>query len=607
MATGRLGIIADVQYADCDDGRSFHGTTRYYRDGLVKLKAALAAFAEQGVDAVIHAGDLIDGKAKERAEETLRRCASEFATLPPAVRRSFAIGNHELYHLDRSIVYHALGMDGGPAFHAFDLGGVADDGRPPPVRVVVLDSFEIGVYGRPRDDERCVRARELLAARNSNASLNDSTGLTGVDKRWVQYNGGLGEEQIAWLDGQCAAAGRAGQVVVVVAHVPLNPRATHLDGLTWDYEEALEVIARHACVVMTVCGHDHDGGYACDAGGVHHVVMPGVVEVEVGASATLVVQAGRSGATGRPTVSLEPGGVTRSRVRLEPGRLCTALADLTAAVVAAGGSGDDDDAAAAAPAAPAGGSSSGTVDWSDSRLCCHDLDHFVRVGPGGSLEVVSPRLGAVDLLRPAFVGGRWAGPPLLIDESGDKPRPATAALARALTSDGATPAADIPEGSVHLHATIPAGAVKSLRLASNPLGDLPRGHALWGAVAATLKWLDVSRCGLTAVPEAVRGMVALRRISLQGNAIGSLPPWLAALPIETVELDASAAAGEASLATLRRCASLTAAVIHGDPDRARNVADAVQRACRVKVTVVHEGGEGADVASRPGDSARATP
>ncbi len=41
----RFGLLSDVQYADKEDGASFHGTPRYYRYALKQLDAAVRGAA----------------------------------------------------------------------------------------------------------------------------------------------------------------------------------------------------------------------------------------------------------------------------------------------------------------------------------------------------------------------------------------------------------------------------------------------------------------------------------------------------------------------------------------------------------------------------------
>lgn len=66
--------------------------------------------------------------------------------------------------------------------------------------------------------------------------------VSGHDKRFVPYNGGLGAEQIKWLRRELSAAAAAHERVIVLCHVIIEPRACGGSTMIWDYPEALEVI-----------------------------------------------------------------------------------------------------------------------------------------------------------------------------------------------------------------------------------------------------------------------------------------------------------------------------------------------------------------------------
>ena len=59
----KFGIIADIQYADIDDGESFMGVKRYYRHALQAATLAVEEWEQQGDDVLFVAqlGDIIDG------------------------------------------------------------------------------------------------------------------------------------------------------------------------------------------------------------------------------------------------------------------------------------------------------------------------------------------------------------------------------------------------------------------------------------------------------------------------------------------------------------------------------------------------------------------
>ena len=46
----------------------------------------------------------------------------------------------------------------------------------------------------------------------------------------------------------------------------------------WDSDEVLEVLHRYQCVVAFIGGHDHAGSMTIDDQGIHHIIMPGIIE-----------------------------------------------------------------------------------------------------------------------------------------------------------------------------------------------------------------------------------------------------------------------------------------------------------------------------------------
>jgi manganese-dependent ADP-ribose/CDP-alcohol diphosphatase len=51
----------------------------------------------------------------------------------------------------------------------------------------------------------------------------------------------------------------------------------------WNYEDVLATLHRHpGVVVASIAGHTHQNGYLVDQAGIHHMVLPGVVEAPPG-------------------------------------------------------------------------------------------------------------------------------------------------------------------------------------------------------------------------------------------------------------------------------------------------------------------------------------
>lgn len=559
----QLGLLADVQFADVEDGRSFHGVPRFYRDAKLKLREAVRAMASQGVGDIVHCGDLIDGRARERASACMEECLAEFAS--SSARAFFAIGNHDIYRITKEVLLPMLGMGDGKGYYAFNLGGETDCG----VRVIVLDSFEVGTHGRPKDDETFRLAMELLRANNPNKDWNGSEGMEGVDKRWVMYNGALGLAQLRWAEEECRAAEARKQRVVLVTHVPVCPRDTHFDSLAWDYKAALSVLAHSPAVVAVVSGHDHEGWYECDRTGVHHIVLPGIVELPPGQQAFAVLHASRVPSTGRPSLGLEPFGQAASRVGLLAGPLSTPRANLFDGLMGAGArrspsraplgglcvgpvpvceAGDDTPSPSGPSPSTSDGSDAfpgltpGAIDWSDAGLLAQDLTDFVRVDDASekpAIHVVSAQLSLGDLLDPVFVEGRWAGPPsphcrghvAHAPKAEARSESDAAAAAGAASSGGAVVACHPAPADVVVNCSLGAASVSQLVMRGNPkLSRLALPTSLWRAVAASLELLDASGCGLTALPDAIGELACLRHLDVSNNALTAVPEWMGGLP-----------------------------------------------------------------------------
>lgn len=275
----RFGLVADVQYADADDALSFHGAPRYYRESVGALKRALSGLSAEGVSFVLNLGDSVDGKQREAPEAGFDAVLGCFEGLPfPSYH---LIGNHELYNLPRPELNKRLGIaPAGP------YGGSYYSFVPhPSLRVVCLDSYDLSLLDKAQgpDHPLRIRADEVMAA-NPNTNKHMPAGLVGVQRRFVEFGGGVSDCQLAWLAGELAAAKAEGQRVIVAGHVPFCPGSCPNTCLLWNYDVVLDLLEGSGVVVATLAGHAHMNGYTL-RGGIHHVVMPSILETPPGRDA----------------------------------------------------------------------------------------------------------------------------------------------------------------------------------------------------------------------------------------------------------------------------------------------------------------------------------
>uniref|UniRef100_A0A3Q2QZG3 Manganese-dependent ADP-ribose/CDP-alcohol diphosphatase n=1 Tax=Fundulus heteroclitus TaxID=8078 RepID=A0A3Q2QZG3_FUNHE len=282
-----FGLIADVQYADIDDGFNFTRTRRrYYRSSLQLLKNALRSWSESAVKPafILQLGDLIDGFNKPRgaSQRALDAVLREFASCP--VRVHHVWGNHEFYNFSRSELVGSP-LDSSPyadsrpsevpgqdPIYAYQFSPF------PGFTFVVLDGYDVSLLGRQESSEQYNNAMNLIKLYNNNEDLNCPPELE-CHSRFTMFNGGYSREQLDWLESVLSAADEKQERVTIVSHLPVHPYSTDSVCLAWNYEDLLAVIRSHSCVVCYMAGHAHDAGYCLDQDtGVHHLTVDGVIE-----------------------------------------------------------------------------------------------------------------------------------------------------------------------------------------------------------------------------------------------------------------------------------------------------------------------------------------
>ena len=268
----RFGIIADVQWADVEDGFNFQRTTRRcYRGALETLRHAVDWWRTSELDFVAQLGDLIDGQNARlgNSDSAMDAAVALLNRLPCKVVN--IVGNHELYNFNR--VALAQKLEGVSSYHSF----IPARGW----RIIALDAYRESLMGWPEDDPRRRSALLTLTANNPNIDPVDPEksgdwfkGLPAQKRRFVPYNGGFGKEQLGWLQKELTEAAANGERVIILSHDILAPEACDGTTMALDYDMALAAIKHSgALVVMVLCGHDHKGGYHLSRDGVHHLTL----------------------------------------------------------------------------------------------------------------------------------------------------------------------------------------------------------------------------------------------------------------------------------------------------------------------------------------------
>jgi manganese-dependent ADP-ribose/CDP-alcohol diphosphatase len=288
-----IGVLADVQYADSEDGFDFYtNSRRQYRASAPALERALAHFKDK-VSFVLQLGDMIDGRDSHRGQEHWDevffpmldrqgfRVGGNESVAEDVTDVHFIVGNHDLYCFDRDTLDTVMGTGRDAESHAHYYSFVPAPGW----RFVALDPFDVSTLNRHK--QLTEEAFEMLEKNNPGLGDKDdwTDGLHGLERRWLPLNGAVGSTQLEWLRKELAAAEAANEKVIVLSHVSVCPGAAAPEKLIWNYEEVLSVLheAPKGLVVSCLSGHDHAGGYQVDQHGIHHKTVEAVLEAQDGA------------------------------------------------------------------------------------------------------------------------------------------------------------------------------------------------------------------------------------------------------------------------------------------------------------------------------------
>ncbi|XP_047465891.1 manganese-dependent ADP-ribose/CDP-alcohol diphosphatase [Mugil cephalus] len=284
-----FGVIADVQYADLDDGYNYKRTNRrYYRTSLRLLRNAVESWSESSAvkpEFILQLGDIIDGfnRGRGASERALDAVLGELSPGPAEVHHVW--GNHEFYNFSRSELLRSKlnttlhsdrrlsGVPTRPDIYAYHFSPF------PGFTFVVLDAYDVSLLGVEESSERYSNAMNLIKQHNNNKDLNCPPEEGGMKQRFTMFNGGFSKDQLSWLDSVLSLADEKQERVTIVSHLPVHPCSTEPVCLAWNYDELLAIMRSHSSVVCYMAGHDHEGGYCRDQDtGVHHLTLEGVIE-----------------------------------------------------------------------------------------------------------------------------------------------------------------------------------------------------------------------------------------------------------------------------------------------------------------------------------------
>jgi hypothetical protein len=244
----RFGVIADCQYADKPDG-----PVRLYRQSIAKLREAVTTLNGEDLRFALHLGDFID-----EFPESFDAVMPIWEQLRMAKYQ--VLGNHD-FQMPREDLLNVMGMPA--SYHHFRRNGW---------RFIVVDTNDISTYGNPKGSANYTLAEQMRAQLQAAGRPNGQT-----------WNGGVGAEQLAWIEQTLQQARHNGEKVVLNAHHPIYPLNQHN---AYNDTELVDLVTSYDNVVAWFNGHNHAGNYGF-AGGTHFINFKGMVDTTTTSYATV--------------------------------------------------------------------------------------------------------------------------------------------------------------------------------------------------------------------------------------------------------------------------------------------------------------------------------
>ena len=283
---GIFGCLTDIQYSD-SDVTVLNTSTRHYRNSLNQISRAIQVWRsyEQEnhlkMQFILHLGDLIDSKSKNTSEGSINSMHKVLTSLNQMKSELLHVyGNHEFYNFNRSeIVDLPLNTakklnpnwTSNANYYAYQIAAN--------LKLICLDFYVFSELGYNDDlgNEMLLKAKAYIQHMKT------------IHSNYISFNGGLNQQQLDWLTDQLKSCRETNTKAVIAGHLPINNLAADKKYLAWNHDQLRGLIWQFDDVcVMYLSGHYHVGGYDLDEHNIHHLTLPGIVELSPDSSSSFI-------------------------------------------------------------------------------------------------------------------------------------------------------------------------------------------------------------------------------------------------------------------------------------------------------------------------------
>jgi len=238
----RIGLFADIQYYNGPAAGS-----RHYRQSLEKIPKMISHLNMEDLNFMVDLGDRIDRdyKSFKAVDDLLEESIHQVIFVPG--NHDFSVSNFNKLRITTKSGYSK-------GYHSQTIENW---------HMIFLNGLDNSMVAHPWFSLKYWKAKRSLGILEAKKAPNA-----------YDWNGGLGEKQIAWFRAQLKMASKKKMNVMVFCHQPIFPGNAHN---LWGYEYMLQLLSDYPREVWWISGHDHKGGYQ-EVNGVHLLTLRGMVE-----------------------------------------------------------------------------------------------------------------------------------------------------------------------------------------------------------------------------------------------------------------------------------------------------------------------------------------
>ena len=224
----RIGVVADIQYADRDPVPQYNS---YYRPSIPKFEEFVDKMNSESLDFVIQLGDFADRDVK--SYDKLLPIWNKLK-----VPKRSVIGNHDMEAAGSyPVVLEKLGLE--KPYYDFVVKNW---------RFIVIDTNDIGVLGSKEGDPRREKALRYI-------ELMEELGYPNA-RVW---NSTVSDEQVEWVRSRLELANSNGESAIVFGHHTIVSNEPGLD--IWNPGRLIKCFRDNESFKAYICGHHHEGSF----------------------------------------------------------------------------------------------------------------------------------------------------------------------------------------------------------------------------------------------------------------------------------------------------------------------------------------------------------